>query len=272
MVSKGTYDRWVRKESEEKEMSVSNFETFTMQTIQRSELNNAPYNPRKINQENKKKLKKGLKEFGLVQPIVVNKRTMNICGGHQRILILDEMNKYPNKDYALQVAMIEVDDETEVKINIFLNNPASQGEWDEEKLQEIKLSFPEIDFQKDLGFDMLDIQHIFAGSDAFEDIQNIFDPKPEQIDVVDMATEAKNIDKLKAAKKTERDLRKGDTTQGDDYTARTDNYTLTLVFENNAAKEDFCQRARIEKKETHVKATILYDIADGKINLRGIKE
>lgn len=41
-----------------------------------------------------------------------------------------------------------------------MNNPAAQGEWDNELLQEIKLSYPDIDFQKDLAFDMLDMQYI----------------------------------------------------------------------------------------------------------------
>jgi len=248
------------------------FEAFTMETVSRSQINEAPYNPRKISEDARKKLKNGLKTYGLVQPIVINKSTMNVVGGHQKLAIMDKELKYPDVDYTLQVAMIEVDDETEVKINIFLNNPAAQGEWDDELLQEIKLSFPEIDFQKDLGFDMLDMQHIFAGSETFTEIENLFDPRPEQSDVVDMAANAAKIDKLKAAKQIERDMRKGENRSETDYQGRTDNYTLTLVFENNAAKEEFCGRARIEKKETHVKAAILYDIADGKINLRGIKE
>lgn len=138
-------------------MENNKFEVYQMQTVKRSSIHEAPYNPRKISDEARKKLKKGLKTYGLVQPIVVNRLTMNVVGGHQKLSIMDEEYKYPKNDYSLQVSMINVDEETEVKINIFLNNPAAQGEWDNELLQEIKLSYPDINFQKDLAFDMLDM-------------------------------------------------------------------------------------------------------------------
>ena len=251
-------------------MGSNKLENFVMENVSRSQINEAPYNPRKIGEEGRKKLKKGLKTFGLVQPVIVNRQTMNCVGGHQRLAIMDKELNYPAIDYQLQVSMIDVDDETEVKINVFLNNPAAQGEWDEEKLQEIKLSFPEIDFQKDLGFDMLDIQHIFAGSDDFEDIQSIFDPKPEQIDIVDMATAAGKADKVKKARQDERDMRKEENRGEDDYQAKHDNYTITLVFESNSAKADFCQRARLsnERKDAYIKSSVLYDIYDHKVQLR----
>ena len=182
---------------------------------------------------------------------------------------MDEEYKYPKNDYSLQVSMINVDEETEVKINIFLNNPAAQGEWDNELLQEIKLSYPDIDFQKDLAFDMLDMQYIFAGSSLFDDDNNLFDTNPEQNDIVDMVEQAKKADRLKEARQAERDMRKAENRSDDDYQAKYDDYTLTLVFENNAAKQDFCRRAHIETKEKFVKSSILYDVADGKINMRG---
>ncbi|PIE97455.1 MAG: hypothetical protein CR988_07785 [Treponema sp.] len=244
-------------------------ETFTIQEVLRSQIHEAEYNPRKISEEARRKLKKGLKTFGLVQPIIVNKNTMNVVGGHQKLSIMDELNKYPQNDYTLQVSMIAVDKEQEVKINIFLNNPAAQGEWDNELLQEIKLSFPDIDFQKDLGFDMLDMQFIFAGSDLFEEANTLFDPTETQSDVVDMVEEAKKADRLKEARQAARDMRKAENRGEYDYQAKYDDYTLTLVFENNSAKQDFCRRAGIKTSEKFVKSAILYDIADGKINMRG---
>ena len=249
-------------------MENNKFEVYQMQTVKRSSIHEAPYNPRKISDEARKKLKKGLKTYGLVQPIVVNRLTMNVVGGHQKLSIMDEEYKYPKNDYSLQVSMINVDEETEVKINIFFN-PAAQGEWDNELLQEIKLSYPDIDFQKDLAFDMLDMQYIFAGSSLFDDDNNLFDINPEQNDIVDMVEQAKKADRLKEARQAERDMRKAENRSDDDYQAKYDDYTLTLVFENNAAKQDFCRRANIETKEKFVKSSILYDVADGKINMRG---
>ncbi|MFY9379208.1 MAG: ParB N-terminal domain-containing protein, partial [Acutalibacteraceae bacterium] len=52
-----------------------------------SQLNPAKYNPRKDLQPGDpeyEKLKRSMQEFGYVEPIVWNKRTGNIVGGHQR--------------------------------------------------------------------------------------------------------------------------------------------------------------------------------------------
>lgn len=243
-------------------------EVFEIQQLPRSSINEAAYNPRKISSVARRKLKRGLKKFGLVQPIIVNTTTMNVIGGHQRLSIMDRENKYPDRDYLLTVAGIQVSKEDEVKINIFLNNSAAQGEWDNEMLQEVKLSYPEIDFQKDLGFDMIDMQYIFAGSSLFENDENIFEPAASQADVVDMVEEARAADKLAEARRNVRDMRKAENRGENDYQAMHDDFTLTFVFENNSAKQDFCQRAGIKIGEKFVKSSLLYDVADGKVPMR----
>jgi hypothetical protein len=43
--------------------------------IKRSQIDFAAYNPRRISEGNKKRLKKSLKEYGLVQDPIWNKRT-----------------------------------------------------------------------------------------------------------------------------------------------------------------------------------------------------
>jgi ParB-like chromosome segregation protein Spo0J len=57
-------------------------------------LNPAAYNPRKDLQPGDpeyEKLKRSIQEFGYVEPIVWNKRTGNIVGGHQRYKVLLDM-------------------------------------------------------------------------------------------------------------------------------------------------------------------------------------
>ena len=71
--------------------SLSQFQKYTIGRVSRTELKNAPYNPREIDEKAKKRLKKVLMKIGLVEPIVWNKRTKNIVGGHQRISILDSL-------------------------------------------------------------------------------------------------------------------------------------------------------------------------------------
>lgn len=48
------------------------------------------YNPRKISDFDYKNLKRNIKEFGLVQPLVINKNN-NLIGGHQRLKALKEL-------------------------------------------------------------------------------------------------------------------------------------------------------------------------------------
>jgi ParB-like chromosome segregation protein Spo0J len=55
-----------------------------------NKLHGAAYNPRTINDGAMKGLEASMDRWGLVQPIVWNKRTNNVVGGHQR---LDRPNK-----------------------------------------------------------------------------------------------------------------------------------------------------------------------------------
>ena len=45
----------------------------------------APYNPRRIADHDLEALRRSLRYFGTVEPIVVNRRTGHIVGGHQRV-------------------------------------------------------------------------------------------------------------------------------------------------------------------------------------------
>ena len=59
-----------------------------------NKLNPAKYNPRKDlkpGDAEYEKLKRSIDEFGYVEPIIWNKKTGNIIGGHQRYKILKNM-------------------------------------------------------------------------------------------------------------------------------------------------------------------------------------
>lgn len=137
-------------------MPISEHQKFTMIEVSRSKLKEAPYNPRVMDDEAKKKLKDAIRNVGLVQPIVWNQRSGNIVGGHQRISILDDLEKNP--DYTLLVSAIDVDDKTEKELNILLNNPNAQGDWDLEKLQGL---IPEVDLGN-TGFDLADVYQLMG--------------------------------------------------------------------------------------------------------------
>lgn len=92
-----------------------------------SDLKPAPYNPRKSNEKQEANLKKSLEKFGVVEPIVFNKRTGYIVGGHFRIR---ELKKLGYKEVDCVIVDLNEDDEKE--LNIRLN--ANTGEWDYDKL------------------------------------------------------------------------------------------------------------------------------------------
>ena len=67
--------------------------------IKRSQINFAPYNPRKEDPEVIKKLKKNFKTVGYLGGIVWNQLSSYLVSGHKRVQTLDIINNY-NKDSA----------------------------------------------------------------------------------------------------------------------------------------------------------------------------
>lgn len=129
--------------------------------LKRSQIRFADYNPRVLDDEAKKSLKRGIKKFGLVGGVTVNKRTgFTVVSGHQRLTVMDELQKYNpetmENDYKVRVDVTDVDEKMEKELNILLNNPNAQGRWDYEKLAQI---IPDIDY-KDAGLTDVDLNMI----------------------------------------------------------------------------------------------------------------
>lgn len=111
-----------------KDLHSAGLESFEVVEVHRSQLKNAPYNPRTLSETNKRKLKAGLKRHGLVSPLTWNEQTGYIVGGHQRISIMDSL--MGTSDYTLKVARISVPSNKEKELNILLNNNSAMGDWD----------------------------------------------------------------------------------------------------------------------------------------------
>jgi hypothetical protein len=111
-------------------------------TMKLAELTPAPYNPRKMEPAAENALLRSLERFGLLQPIVWNKRTGNVVGGHRRLKLLMAAG--------VDVTDVAVGDwsETEEKaLNLALNNPAGQGTFTPEAqdlLLELREMLPEV--------------------------------------------------------------------------------------------------------------------------------
>ena len=147
-----------------KSLAELGLEAYAVVEVHRSELKNAAYNPRVLNDAERKRLKAGLARHGLVAPVTWNRLTGNLVGGHQRVSQLDALAG--TKDYRLNVAAIEVDVPREKELNLLLNNPNAMGDWDMGALEEL-LRDSTIDLAG-AGFDTADVFRLF-GSSPLED-------------------------------------------------------------------------------------------------------
>jgi len=96
-----------------------------------NEINPAPYNPRidlKPGDPEYEALKKSIERFGLVDPLIWNKRTNRLVGGHQRLKVLKDLG-YETAD----VVVVDLPESEEKTLNIALNK--IQGDWEETKLE-----------------------------------------------------------------------------------------------------------------------------------------
>lgn len=161
--------------------------------MKRSEIREADYNPRIITDQSRKKLKEKMKAVGLLQPLVVNRRTGTLVSGHQRLASLDSLERWKpdcGRDYELDVSVIDVDEDTEKELNVFFNNPSSMGEWDLDKLADLNLT-DGIDFG-DMGFEQYDVDMLFDGDSRFS---SLF------ADDEEVSRTGDKLEKVKAARK-----------------------------------------------------------------------
>ena len=94
------------------------------------ELKAAEYNPRKDlrpGDAEYEKLKRSIQEFGYVEPVIWNKRTGTVVGGHQRLKVMKDLG-YEEVD----CVVVDLDEKKEKALNIALNKIS--GEWDNDLL------------------------------------------------------------------------------------------------------------------------------------------
>lgn len=104
--------------------------------IEATQLNPAPYNPRKITPAKLNALKNSLKNYGWLENIVVQKDTLTVIGGHQRLKAYIELCKEQNKKPStVPCVVLDVGDRIAKKLNIALNRLT--GEFDSKRLGEL---------------------------------------------------------------------------------------------------------------------------------------
>lgn len=245
------------------EDSLLKYFSSTIAEVRRSEINPAVYNPRTIDDEGKRNLKRSVKNYGILGGIIVNSRTGNtIVGGHQKVAILDEINKYPGNDYFLRVELIDVDIRKEKTINTLLNNPAVGGKWDYDKLREL---IPDIDY-KDAGLTEADLNMI--GVDFLLQTEEENDLASALEDMMMPVTEQREAQK-EAERQIEREAKiqhmkdvKAQVREQATKTAQDMDAYLMLSFDTFDAKAEFCERFGINPYEKFFKGEVFGDMCE----------
>jgi hypothetical protein len=184
-----------------------------------TKLNPAAYNPRKIRDVAFEGLSGSIDRFGLISLIIWNERTGNIVGGHQRYKKLMR-----DGETETDVVVVDLDHDSEVALNIALNNPSIRGDFTKEVvglLEKVEVqmgsAFNNIglsdlhNFIKRLRFDFDDDGPSGSG-DSYDDDEES-PPKPDDEGVViscprcgslwRMADEKVVFDALEAARNSE---------------------------------------------------------------------
>lgn len=136
---------------------------MNIQKIRSELLQPAAYNPRKDLKPGDgeyEKLKRSIEEFGYVEPVIWNKITGNVVGGHQRLKIL-----LADGAAEIDCVVVELDAEREKALNIALNKVS--GDWDKDKLALLIADLQGADFDVSLtGFEPAEIDTLFKDTIA----------------------------------------------------------------------------------------------------------
>lgn len=147
-------------------------------TARIGDLKVAEYNPRTMELHELEKLKRSIREFGFVEPIVVRASDGLIIGGHQRLAAFrslledDGLSAKKIATTEVPVSRVELDDVKARLLNLALNRIV--GGWDYSKLSALF---------EDIGHEWSDDLHGLTGFEA-----------RELDDIVSFAMDASEID------------------------------------------------------------------------------
>ena len=137
-----------------------------------SELLPADYNPRKDlkpGDPEYEKLKRSIEQFGYVDPVIWNKKTGRVVGGHQRLKVLKDCGVTD-----LECVVVDLSEEKEKALNIALNKIS--GDWDKDKLALLITDLQGTDLDVSLiGFDDAELDVLFRSSRQEGVVEDDFD-------------------------------------------------------------------------------------------------
>ena len=129
--------------------------------VKTNKLRPFPGNPRKIGDDELKRLQRSIRDFDMVDPIICQAGKNIIIGGHQRwkAAQAEGLKEVP-------VVYIDIDDSKAQMLNVALNNPHLQGEWDWGKLGDMLTELDDGQFDLTIsGFNLEEIGNLMSGLD-----------------------------------------------------------------------------------------------------------
>lgn len=218
---------------------------FVPGRIDRSQIKNAPYNPRQIDDHARKKLADNIKKKGLLEALVWNKRTGNLVSGHQRLSILDMRAADQGlSNYLLDINIVDLSEKEEKEQNIFFNNPSTQGTYDVDALG-MMLKDDDVDYRK-AGFDDMDLQMVFEGTE-YE--VTMFDTDKAPKSVQDDLDQLEEIQRMKRERKEHRER---------DQDANDPEFYAVVVFPDRDAQGQFMERVGMNRNDRYVDGVRLH--------------
>ena len=134
----------------------------------------ADYNPRSMDGKNRAGLSYSVDTFGLVQPIVWNRKTRNVVGGHQRLA--DIIIKGAT---VTDVVVVDLSLSKEKALNVALNAKGLQGEFKIDEVDAMLKDLDDVSMIKNLNLDDLVIDD--SWEDDLEEDKAPPEEKPSRI-------------------------------------------------------------------------------------------
>lgn len=236
---------------------VTKFQTSEPVVLKRSDILNAPYNPRRISDFAMKELRKNLKRVGFWGGVIVNKRTKHIIQGHQRLAALDTLER--NQDYFVRVELVDVDDTTEIEQNIFMNSTTVQGEFDLTMLKDL---IPQINHEN-AGLDIFDLNQmgVQMPKDMTIQVEEIASDFQELNAPVQQMKQAEREATAEEKKQAIVDLKHSIADKAIDKVENMDAY-VTISFDTFENKANFMQRFGFAESDKFIKGEVFNDMVE----------
>lgn len=224
-------------------------------TINRSQINLNPYNPKKHTDKEIKNQLANLKKVGFNGGIKWNKVTNNLIDGHRRIKAMDIYYKYDGThetDYQVKVEAVEFDEKTEKEQLTYeaLGNTRADYSLVAEYINDIdytNLGLSDYDINE-LSHFVIDVNDYLPQVDTYEDLitepqeeknEPTYDEKKEQVKQMKQQIKDNALEKQK-----------------------NEDAFITLSFSTYEAKSAFCEIIGIDPDERFAKGETVLNMID----------